>query len=103
MKKIALFLTLIIAANSHVLAAKERGGQSSKSDAELSQQITSVNINSASAEELAKVLKGIGMKKAEAIIAYREKFGPFKSANELTAVKGIGEKTVEKNRSKIKL
>ena len=62
-----------------------------------------VNINSATAEELASHLTGIGMKKAQLIIEYRTQFGEFKSANELTAVKGIGEKTVQKNRTKIGL
>ncbi len=53
-----------------------------------------VNVNTASAAEIAKNLKGIGMKKAQAIIAYRTKHGAFKSADELANVKGIGSKTV---------
>lgn len=57
-----------------------------------------VNINTADAQTLATQLKGIGLKKAEAIIAYRETFGAFKSVDELAAVKGIGEKTVDRNR-----
>ncbi len=62
-----------------------------------------VNINSASADQLASNLKGVGLKKAQAIIDYRKEYGNFKSINELTAVKGIGEKTVAKNREKIGL
>lgn len=104
MKKLALILSLVIAANTQVLAAKERGGLSAANSQGSGQQVLStVNINSAGAKQLSKVLVGVGAKKAEAIIEYREKFGPFKSANELTAVKGIGQKTVDKNKSKIKL
>lgn len=56
-----------------------------------------ININSASAEELAG-LKGIGMKYAERIVAYREENGPFKKAEDITLVKGIGLKLYEKNK-----
>ena len=56
-----------------------------------------VNINTASAEELAKNLNGVGPKKALAIIEFREANGPFFTAEEITNVKGIGPKTLEKN------
>ncbi len=55
--------------------------------------MASVNINKADKEELMS-LKGIGEKKAAAIIDYRTKHGKFKSIDELTHVKGIGEKMV---------
>lgn len=60
-----------------------------------------VDINSADAETLAAELNGVGTEKAAAIVAYREANGPFQSADELSAVTGIGEKTVEKNRDNI--
>jgi len=60
-----------------------------------------VNINTATAEEIAAALKGVGPAKAEAIVAYREANGPFVSVDQLTEVKGIGAATVEKNRSQI--
>jgi competence protein ComEA len=50
-----------------------------------------ININTASAAELAEI-RGIGDAKAKAIIEYREKSGPFKSVDDLQNVKGIGEK-----------
>lgn len=53
-----------------------------------------VNINSASTEELA-TLKGIGKVKAEAIVAYRSTNGDFKTVEDLTKVKGIGNKIFE--------
>jgi competence protein ComEA len=60
-----------------------------------------VDINSADAETLAVALEGIGYSKAEAIVRYRDRYGRFFSAEELTAVKGIGRSTVEKNRTRI--
>lgn len=53
-----------------------------------------VNINTATVEEL-KILKGIGEKKAEAIIEYRKKNGSFKNKEELMKVRGIGKKLYE--------
>jgi competence protein ComEA len=62
-----------------------------------------VDINSASAAEIATALNGVGLKKAEAIVAYREQHGPFRSADELINVKGIGLATVERNREVIRV
>ena len=61
----------------------------------------SVDINSADAKTLAEGLNGVGMSKAEAIVAYRDEHGPFASAEDLAQVKGIGDKIVEKNRDTI--
>lgn len=66
-------------------------------------QMTSVNLNKAGAKEIAKALKGIGIKKAKAIVAYREKHGEFKAVEELASVKGIGVATIAKNHSRILL
>ncbi len=60
-----------------------------------------VNINSDDAETLAKNLIGVGLSRAKAIVDYRDNYGPFFSAEELSAVKGIGMATVEKNASRI--
>lgn len=62
-----------------------------------------VDVNTASAETLAANSYGIGVKKAEAIIDYREKNGPFKSLEDLANVKGIGSKIVERNRSNLQV
>jgi len=62
-----------------------------------------VNINKAGAEQIAKSLAGIGIKKAQAIVDYREKHGEFSLASDLTKVKGIGSKTFEKNKTDILL
>lgn len=62
-----------------------------------------VNINTADAATLDRVLVGVGPAKAEAIVEYRKANGPFKSAEELAMVKGIGLRTVELNRDRIEL
>jgi competence protein ComEA len=62
-----------------------------------------VNVNKASAEEISEALKGIGMKRAAAIVKYRKANGAFSSINDLTKVKGIGQKTIKINKSDIKL
>ncbi|THB70635.1 MAG: ComEA family DNA-binding protein [Gammaproteobacteria bacterium] len=69
----------------------------------LSALCAEVNINTASAQEIADALKGIGLKKAEAIVEYRQNNGDFESVEQLSGVKGIGEKTIEKNRDDIQL
>lgn len=60
-----------------------------------------VNINTADAATLAEVLKGVGLAKAEAIIAYRKEHGGFKSVEQLAEVKGIGDKLVKANQERI--
>jgi len=62
-----------------------------------------VNVNTADAETLSAELKGIGITKAIAIVEYRNTNGPFRSADDLTRVKGIGARTVELNRQNILL
>ncbi len=62
-----------------------------------------VDVNTADAETISTELKGIGLSKAKAIVEYRKKHGPFRSADDLSLVKGIGERTVELNRSDIKV
>ncbi|WP_428772765.1 ComEA family DNA-binding protein [Vibrio sp.] len=62
-----------------------------------------VNINNASADELATLLKGVGQSKAQAIVDYRNDNGEFETIDDLAKVKGIGNATVDKNRSRIKL
>ena len=62
-----------------------------------------VDINTADAETISAELNGIGLSKAKAIVEYRKKHGPFRSPEDLSLVKGIGERTVEKNLSDIKV
>ena len=60
-----------------------------------------VNINTADAATLDRVLLNIGPAKADAIIAYRKANGAFRSVEQLALVKGVGLKTIEKNRDRI--
>ncbi len=62
-----------------------------------------VNINRASATEIASALKGIGLKKAQAIVEWRKANGKFTQIEQLMAIKGIAEKTLEKNKLYIQL
>ncbi len=62
-----------------------------------------VDINTADAETMSTELKGVGLTKAKAIVEYREKHGPFKSPDDLSLVKGIGDRTVEINRANIRV
>lgn len=62
-----------------------------------------VSINQASAQELAAVMSGIGLKKAELIVNYREKYGSFSSLEQLEEVPGIGRVLVERNIGHLKL
>ncbi len=60
-----------------------------------------VDINNADAKTIAESIAGIGLAKAEAIVSYRQQHGPFHSVEDLTKVKGLGSKTVEKIRPDI--
>lgn len=64
---------------------------------------TPVNVNTADATTIAASLDGVGMAKAKAIVTYRKAHGPFKSADQLASVKGIGPATVKRNSSAIRL
>ncbi|QNU16428.1 ComEA family DNA-binding protein [Thermomonas sp. XSG] len=60
-----------------------------------------VNINTADAGTIDRVLVNVGPAKAQAIVDYRKSNGAFRSAEQLALVKGIGLKTVERNRDRI--
>ena len=79
-----LFLTTILLFSSAAFAGK-------------------ININNASAEQIASAMTGIGENKAKAIVDYRSSHGKFKSVQDLENVDGIGSKTVEKNKEKVSL
>lgn len=62
-----------------------------------------VNINSADADTLARELDGVGHARAQAIVAYRDEHGAFRSVDEVLNVSGIGPSVLERNRSNIRL
>lgn len=59
-----------------------------------------IDINSADKPTLMQI-QGVGESRAEAIINYREQYGPFMSVDELTEVQGIGQKTLDDNRDRL--
>lgn len=59
-----------------------------------------VNLNKSTVDDLV-TLKGVGLKKAQAILAYRQEVGRFKSINELIKIKGIGEKVLKDNKARL--
>lgn len=62
-----------------------------------------VNINTASAEDIAAALDGVGLMKAEAIVAFRTDKGAFTSVDSVVEVNGIGQATLNRNRDNILL
>jgi len=60
-----------------------------------------VDINSADASTLASAITGVGESKAAAIVEYRDTHGPFTSVDDLSNVKGVGMKTVDKSRQSL--
>ena len=89
----AIFAVLVLCLSS-VAQANDRSGQ-------LSGDVMTVNVNEADAASIANMLVGIGISRAQAIVDYRDQYGRFYSAQELTSVKGVGQSTVEKNLSRI--
>lgn len=88
------FIAMLVLSLGNAALADDMGTDSEQG------QVT-VNINSASAEAIANGLTGVGLSRANAIVAYRDNYGPFYSAEELSAVRGIGMTTIEKNAGKI--
>ncbi|MDU6409949.1 MAG: helix-hairpin-helix domain-containing protein [Yersiniaceae bacterium] len=62
-----------------------------------------INLNTADAQALSDGLNGVGLKKAEAIVRYREESGPFTAVDQLQEVPGIGPPLVERNRDRMVL
>ena len=65
------------------------------------QKAIKVNINKADAQTLATSCKGIGKKRAEAIVKYREMHGNFRSVDELAQVAGIGKQFVKRHQTQL--
>jgi competence protein ComEA len=92
-EKIADEMIIYVAAKGEEVPSLSANTENDKDDL--------LNINSADLSEL-QTLSGVGHSKAQSIISYREEFGPFKSIDQLLEVRGIGEKTIEEWKDKIK-
>ena len=119
----ALLITLTVACSTFsysTLAAPSTGAKSAVTQSKVESSATAqskaqdaakseedgsekVSINSASAEDLSRVMKGVGIKKAQAIVSYRDEYGPFKSLDDLRQVPGMGGTLVERNLNHLKL
>lgn len=60
-----------------------------------------VDINSADAAQIARAMKGVGMKVATRIVTFREKYGLFPSVDALVEVRGVGKKLIYRNQKRI--
>lgn len=104
MKKLSILLTMVCTLLfSASVMAEEVDTVEPSNEASEQVVILYVNINTDSAEKMADLLNGVGLKKAQAIVDYRNEFGPFETVDALTNVPGIGPATVDKNRSAIQI
>ncbi|EFE98151.1 ComEA family DNA-binding protein [Serratia odorifera] len=109
--KTLLATTLLLLTLAPAMAAeKPAAGQKAATTASAAKAPTAaaeveatVSINQADAEQLASVLNGVGLKKAEAIVRYREQHGPFTEIDQLQEVPGIGLSLFERNRGRLKM
>ena len=101
LKPLFLIITTAIAISTIVLAVAEP--QDEMRSLVITADYHPVNVNKASASRIAAGIKGVGLKTATAIVAYRKANGPFNSLDALTAVKGVGPRTLQKNESVIVL
>ena len=98
----ALLAMVLAAGPAHAAKPARLGGPAVTEGAAASSSAGAVNINSASETEL-DLLPGVGPAKAQAVLAYRAKYGPFKKIEDLVRVKGFGRKTVAKLRPYLSL
>lgn len=98
LKKLSLIALFSAVVSTPALANKSVNPNQSAVSPTVETVVAKINLNTASAQELEKGLFGIGAKKAEAIVEYREKNGNFISIEQLSDVSGIGKATLEKNR-----
>ena len=82
------------------VTAENAGKENSSNTTPSNSKQGTVNINTATLEEL-QTIKGIGKKKAEAILQYRKEHGAFRSKEDLLQVKGIGKKALEAIESQV--
>ncbi|MGV8864521.1 MAG: ComEA family DNA-binding protein [Pseudomonas sp.] len=99
----AVFATASVAVSAAPAAQPTAPATMAAPAAIQAQQGEKVNLNTADAETLQKMLSGVGEAKAKAIVAYREANGEFTSLDELLEVKGIGKAILDKNRDKVQI
>lgn len=98
-KLISTLVTIILLQFSYAQMAH---AESQPNTSHMVEQLEAIDINTADEQQL-KALPGIGRSKAKAIIEYRETYGHFNSIEEITLVKGIGNKMLAKIKDKIRV
>ncbi|ORM67887.1 ComEA family DNA-binding protein [Pantoea rwandensis] len=100
----ALWITLALGGALYTsgLAAAESPSETQATQVSTPQE-GQISINQATAEQLAAGMNGIGLKKAQAIVNYREQYGPFSAIEQLKEIPGIGNALVERNLARLKL
>lgn len=91
-----VFTTPVVAESASLFSVSSASVQSSENAAK-------ININQATAEQLARALHGVGMARARAIVELREQLGGFKDIEDLLQVRGLGVKVLEDNKERIEL
>ena len=106
-KRLAIVTVLSVMPTATVVMYSQADNTSKQSTGSVtpiqSPVINSINVNNASAEELAAALKGVGLERAKAIVDWRNKNGQFEQIDDLLKVKGIGKKILSANAGKISL
>lgn len=85
------------------LSAAETAGKTSAVAATPQASSEKISINEATAEQLSAAMNGVGLKKAQAIVSYREQYGPFTTVEQLKEVPGIGTSLIDRNAERLKL
>lgn len=104
MKSLVAFISAVVVSLSAVSFTQAETSPS-ETKPKVEQQVPKadkVNLNTADVDDL-MTLKGVGAKKAEAIVAWRKENGQFKSIEQLMDVKGIGESIFETNKSRLSI
>ena len=91
--RIAALITVLLMCLSNLSIANDLSEESAV-------EAVTVNVSEADAKAIAGALVGAGLRRAQAIVDYQDQYGRLYSAEELTAVKGIGQATVEENLSR---
>ena len=100
---ILLLLVTFLVASPSIASASIAETESELHATAVASEQAQININTASAVEIAAAMKGVGLKTADAIVTYRKANGPFKTIKSVTKVKGVGDKTLLKNKGVIVL
>lgn len=84
-------------------SVNKMGSPQARQEQAITAEDATVNINTASAEDFARVLNGVGLKKGQTIINYRKELGQFTAIDQLQEVPGIGSALFERNKDRLKL